>query len=95
MQAHDASHQAHTARHQSLQADPKAGSQLGTLLAGPSQLNFVLTNHGNQVNSHIGRIMHGADRHRRRAKASYTNDPLTVCKGDMHKYCKVHAPLNT
>ena len=38
VQAHDASHQAHTDRHQSLQADPTAASQLATLLAGPSQL---------------------------------------------------------
>ena len=37
VQAHDASHQAHTARPQSLQADPTAASQLATLLAGPSQ----------------------------------------------------------
>ena len=54
MQAHDASHQAHTARHQSLQADPTAASQLVTTLVGPSQLDSILTNHGNQVNSSIG-----------------------------------------
>ena len=54
MQAHDASHQAQTARHQSLQADPTAAFQLATLLAGPSQLDSILTNHGNQVNSSIG-----------------------------------------
>ena len=51
VQAHDASHQAHTARHQSLQADPTAASQLATLLVGPSQLDSILTN---QVNSSIG-----------------------------------------
>ena len=54
VQAHDASHQAHTARHQSLQADPTAAPQLGTPLAGPSQLDSIRTNHGNQVNWRIG-----------------------------------------
>ena len=54
VQADHARHQAHTARHPSLQADPTAASQLATLLVGPSQLDSIVTNHGNQVNSSIG-----------------------------------------